>query len=118
MYKTRMKLETFVHCTSTASVRLQEEKVPEHLREYLDWEPSKERTFRGWRFLAPDQIVRNEDEDFYHIAMHRLDGAVETLSWVRGENAWQVRTYMDSGTFHASQPTSGTIEQILKRLSK
>ena len=118
MYKTHMRLESFVHCTSTADVRLQEEKVPEDIRAYLNWEPTKERTFRGWRFLAPDQIVRNEDEDFFHIAMHRLDGAVETLSWVRDSNTWQIRTYMDNGTLHESKPRPGSLESILTQLSR
>ena len=118
MYKKHMRLESFVHCTSTANIRLQEEKVPEDMRAYLAWEPSKERTYRGWRFLAPDQIVRNEDENFYHVAMHRLDGAVETLSWVRESNTWQIRTYMDDGALHESKPITGTVEQILNRLSK
>lgn len=113
-----MRLESFVHCTSSAPVRLMDDvAVPEDLRAYLEWEPEKERSYRGWRFLAPKQIVRNEDEDFYYIAMHRQAGAVETLAWRRDGNMWQVRTHMDNGTFHATDPTSGTFESVFHRLS-
>lgn len=119
MYRSRLKLESFVHCTSSAPIRLlNEAKVPDDLREYLDWEPSKERSYLGWRFLAPDQIVRNEEENFYHIAMHRMSGAVETISWRCDINQWQVRTYMDSGKYHAEQPQVGTVDSIIDRLRK
>ena len=119
MYKSRLKLELFVHCTSSASVRLvDEEKLPDDLREYLAWEPAKERSYMGWRFLAPEQIVRSEDENFYHIAMHRMPGAVETLSWRRDINQWQVKTYMDTGTYHAENPQVATIDNIIDRLKK
>ena len=119
MYRSRLKLESFVHCTSTATIRLTEEaKLPEDLREYLSWEPTKERSYRGWRFLAPDQIVRSEEDQFYHIAMHRMPGAVETISWRRDINQWQVRTYMDAGTFHAEPPQDATVDVIIDRLRK
>lgn len=114
-----MKLEPFVHCTSSETIRLTEDScVPDHLRAYLEWEPSKERTYRGWRFLAPDQIVRSASENFYHVAMHRMPNAVETLSWRRDLDKWQVRTYMDTGESHEERPLSGSIEDIVRRLEK
>ena len=119
MFRTQLKLESFVHCTSTASIRLQNEtKMPDDMRTYLDWEPTKERSFRGWRFLAPDQIVRNEEEDFYHIAMHRLPGAVETLSWCPEGNRWYVKTYMDTGEMHEHEVMDNTVDGIINKLKR
>lgn len=112
-----MRLETFVHCTSTAPLRiLDDAAVPAELRSYLEWEPEKERTYRGWRFLAPSHIVRSEDEDFYFIAMHRHQGSVETIAWRRDGNQWQVRTHGDDGKFHATQPIGGTFESMFRRI--
>ena len=50
--------------------------------------------------------------------MHRMSGAVETISWRCDINQWQVRTYMDSGKYHAEQPQVGTVDSIIDRLRK
>lgn len=119
MYKTQLKLESFVHCTSTASIRLLDEMhVPDDLRDYLQWEPAKERSYNGWRFLAPDQIVRNNEENFYHIAMHRLAGAVETLTWRPETNQYEVKTYMDTGEIHEQEVIDRTLDRIIDKLKR
>ena len=97
---------------------MDETNMPDDLHTYLAWEPTKERSYMGWRFLAPDQIVRNEEEDFYHVAMHRLPGAVETLSWRPNANKWCVKTYMDTGEMHEQEVMDRTLDKIIGKLKR